>query len=589
MWRATFKSLLAKKLRLVLTAISVVLGVGFVAGTYVLTDTMNAAFDAPLRADLGRVRRRRALGVRVRLRGGGARRGRRRATIVSRCPTACSTRSASVDGVDVAVGDVQGYAQMVDPATDEVIGGVGPPTIGTNWNELAGGVADLAGREPAAGGARRGRDRRGDGAQRRPRDRRPHPDPVPGSAGRVHDRRASPGSARPTTSAARRSRSSTPRRRRSVLGKEGVYDAISVVGDEGVAACELRSVGRRGAARRRRGGHVDVGRRRGVAGAAGGAGVLPDRTARVRVRGAVRRLVHHLQHVLDHRRAAHARARPAASARRVAAAGDRVGGARSVPRRAWSPRCSASSLGIGIAVGLQGLLAAFNIDLPSTALQLLPRTIVVVAHRRASVVTVVASILPARRAARGRARPGPPRGGRQRRRYRPRGAPARRRARRHRAGRRPRSSTGCSARETNGASLVGLGAAVTFIGVAMLSPLAARPVAGGLGAPLRRLSIQARLGRENAMRSPRRTASTAAALMIGLGLVSMVAILAASLKASFDAALTETLRGRLHPVDQLVHPVQPRGRRSRCRATRGRHGVARSVRTDSGWTAPLPS
>ena len=45
MWRATFKSLLAKKLRLVLTALSVVLGVGFVAGTYVLTDTMNAAFE----------------------------------------------------------------------------------------------------------------------------------------------------------------------------------------------------------------------------------------------------------------------------------------------------------------------------------------------------------------------------------------------------------------------------------------------------------------------------------------------------------------------------------------------------------------
>ena len=44
------------------------------------------------------------------------------------------------------------------------------------------------------------------------------------------------------------------------------------------------------------------------------------------------------------------------------------------------------------------------------------------------------------------------------------------------------------------------------------------------------------------MRSPRRTASTATALMIGLGLVSMVAILAASLKASFDAALTDTLK-----------------------------------------------
>ena len=44
MWRATLKSLLAHKLRLALTALSIMLGVGFVAGTYVLTDTMNAAF-----------------------------------------------------------------------------------------------------------------------------------------------------------------------------------------------------------------------------------------------------------------------------------------------------------------------------------------------------------------------------------------------------------------------------------------------------------------------------------------------------------------------------------------------------------------
>jgi putative ABC transport system permease protein len=44
------------------------------------------------------------------------------------------------------------------------------------------------------------------------------------------------------------------------------------------------------------------------------------------------------------------------------------------------------------------------------------------------------------------------------------------------------------------------------------------------------------------MRNPRRTASTAAALMIGLGLVAMVAVLAASLKASFDATLQRTLR-----------------------------------------------
>ena len=47
------------------------------------------------------------------------------------------------------------------------------------------------------------------------------------------------------------------------------------------------------------------------------------------------------------------------------------------------------------------------------------------------------------------------------------------------------------------------------------------------------------------MRNPRRTAATSSALMIGLGLIAMVSILSASLKASFDAALQDTLRADL--------------------------------------------
>ena len=45
MWRAALKSVLARKLRLVLTALAIVLGVGFVSGTLVLTDTALSAFD----------------------------------------------------------------------------------------------------------------------------------------------------------------------------------------------------------------------------------------------------------------------------------------------------------------------------------------------------------------------------------------------------------------------------------------------------------------------------------------------------------------------------------------------------------------
>ncbi|MGH2556603.1 MAG: FtsX-like permease family protein, partial [Actinomycetota bacterium] len=105
---------------------------------------------------------------------------------------------------------------------------------------------------------------------------------------------------------------------------------------------------------------------------------------------------------------------------------------------------------------------------------------------------------------------------------------------------------------SNAAALVGLGAATVFFGVAILSPLIVRPVARFIGAPLPRLAgVPGRLGRENAMRNPKRTASTAAALMIGLGLVAFVGIFAESIKASSDKILRETLK-----ADYLVTTTQ---------------------------------
>src|SRR6202012_3940207 len=60
-----------------------------------------------------------------------------------------------------------------------------------------------------------------------------------------------------------------------------------------------------------------------------------------------------------------------------------------------------------------------------------------------------------------------------------------------------------------------------------------RPLSSALGRPLASLlGAPGRLGRENAMRNPRRTAQTAAALMIGMALVSTIAVLGASLSTS---------------------------------------------------------
>jgi putative ABC transport system permease protein len=87
---------------------------------------------------------------------------------------------------------------------------------------------------------------------------------------------------------------------------------------------------------------------------------------------------------------------------------------------------------------------------------------------------------------------------------------------------------------------VGIGIAVTFLGVATLAPIVARPIASLLGRPLRRTSGMAGvLARENAMRNPRRTASTASALMIGLALVTMFSVFASSAKATINHSIDQ--------------------------------------------------
>lgn len=93
-------------------------------------------------------------------------------------------------------------------------------------------------------------------------------------------------------------------------------------------------------------------------------------------------------------------------------------------------------------------------------------------------------------------------------------------------------------------AVLGIGAVVSFLGIAALSPLLSRPATRLLGAPLA-FSLPGRLGRLNAMRNPRRTATTAAALMIGLALVSAVSVLGASAKTSIESVVQGALGGDL--------------------------------------------
>lgn len=226
--------------------------------------------------------------------------------------------------------------------------------------------------------------------------------------------------------------------------------------------------------------------------------------------------------------------------RALGASGRQVVGSVAVEALTVGALASVLGLGLGILLvtPLRGLLDAFGITLPKGPLQVLPRTIIV-ALIVGTLVTFVSAIAPARRAARVspisaiRDEAVAPTSGRRRYYWGAGffavGAIA--------------LFVGLFGGSGNAALTVGVAAALVFIGVAMLSPIVACPVAQVLTIPATWFrSVTGLLARENAMRNPRRTASTAAALMIGLALISLIAIFGASAKASFSDAIDNQTR-----------------------------------------------
>jgi putative ABC transport system permease protein len=201
---------------------------------------------------------------------------------------------------------------------------------------------------------------------------------------------------------------------------------------------------------------------------------------------------------------------------------------------------AASIVGIGVGVLLAMLIraafSAFGFGIPSSALVIAPRTILV-GLLVGVVVTTIAARLPARKASKVppvaamRDVITPPRS----------------------LGRRITAGFGVLGVGLllligglvidigNAIALVGLGALVTFIGVSVLAPLVARAFARWVGAPLpRAFGVVGRLAQENAMRRPRRTAATASALMIGVSLVTVIAVFSASAKAAVAEVFRES-------------------------------------------------
>ena len=338
--------------------------------------------------------------------------------------------------------------------------------------------------------------------------------------------------------------------------------------------------------------------------------------ARLRRHRPDRRGLPHRQHLLDPRGPAQPRAGPAAGDRREPPPGGAVGAPRGGRGRARRARPSGSASACCSPSASRTVFGRFGLDLSKNA-----------ARARAA------------------------HGGRE---------PRRRRAR-HPGGRLPAGATGrqacprsprcattwpwpraaCSWRLTVGAvllaagiagmaaGLLGVGSEPTYVlgagafgvlvGTALLSPVLGRPVLAGLGWVYRRgFGAVGLMAEQNTLRNPRRTAATASALMIGVSLVTMMAVLGASAKASLDKTLAEDIIADYvvtNPVGQpfsstvardieqvpgrrgrragarraapgrrrprLRHRRRPRGHRGR-RRPRGHHRLAVGPRRDVG-------
>ncbi|HEX2042028.1 MAG TPA: ABC transporter permease [Acidimicrobiales bacterium] len=522
MWRL-LKGALAHRRRLLHTTMAVALAVSLVSGTFALTDTIDAAFEKAAAPSPGEVdivvRSTTEFTVLA-------------TTVPEREPVPESLLATvrSIPGVRAAWGSVWGFAELVDDQ-GRAIGASGLPTVGTGWTPDA---TITAGQPPARPDevAIDARTAARYGLELGDRVKVLFQDAV--QEFRINGLRAA---ANLVSSTLATFDLETAKR---LLGRAEGFDTLSVQAEPGVGREELRA--RLGAALPDAYEAVtnDQAARQANESWTEALGFL---TTALWVFAAIALLVSAFIIFNTFSIIVAQRHRELAVLRALGASRGQLTASILVEAAAVGAGASVAGvlLGLGAARALLALLGAGPLDVPAASVVFRPRT-AVAGLASGVLVTAAAALVPARRATTSS----------------PVGARdvlldgAGRPSRRLLAG----GGTalvglvalwaGVSGGAGRPLALVGTGSVAILAGLAVLAPMFARPAARALGAPLGRLLGEpALLGRENAMRNPRRTAATAAALMIGIGLIGLVAILGASMKASAKGAVAESLKADL--------------------------------------------
>ena len=531
MFRTTLKTLAARKLRLFTTSFAVLLGVAFMAGTLVLTDTIGKTFDK-LFADANK-------GTDAYVRAEiafdsdwfGDQRPRLDTTLVDAIN--------EVDGVAAAEGHIEAYAQLVDKHGKPIGNpGMGAPVLGGVWLsndalnpfELASGRAPQSDSEVVVdkGSADKGDLLLGDTTT------------VLTQAGPLsvtivgiakYGDTDSPGGASFTMF--------TPTAAQAYLTQPGEINAIKVVADPGVSESQL----------------VD----RISTIVPSGTEVLTGAEITQEDQAAIKEdmsffniflmvfaiialfvgsfIIYNSFSILVAQRT-----KEMALMRAIGASRRQV--TRSVLLEAGVVGLIASALGlaagVGVAAGLKMLLSGIGIEIPAGGIVLTSKTVIVSTISGLG-VSIASAVFPARKAAKV-----PPIAA-----MREVAVDQSSRSRRRIVNGTIITGLGALAMGAGlfggaGIAPVGLGAVLIFVGVAVLGPVLARPISRVIGAPLPRLKgVSGTLATQNAMRNPKRTSATAAALMIGVALVGFITILASSTKASVAKNVEKTFTGDL--------------------------------------------